>query len=176
MADSYTTKRLLASSLKDLMLEKPFEKISISDICDRCQMNRKSFYYHFKDKYDLVNWIFDNEFAEVIQGEMRKSTIEILKVMNDLLYENREFYKKALQIYGQNSFMQHFYDTIFSVISFRFDDIMKLPKEYNFQKRYFTDAIVVTYRRWLLENYEMTPDEFLEELRKCVDIMNGRKI
>lgn len=96
--------------------------------------------------------------------------------MNDLLYTNRDFYRKALQIYGQNSFTMHFYDTIFSIISFRFDDIMKLPNGYEFQKRYFTDAIVVTYRRWLLENYEMTPDEFLEELRKCVDIMNGRKI
>lgn len=176
MADSNTTKRLLASSLKELMCEKTFEKISISDICDRCKMNRKSFYYHFKDKYDLVNWIFDTEFSEVMQGVMKKSTIEILSVMNDLLYTNRDFYRKALQIYGQNSFTMHFYDTIFSIISFRFDDIMKLPNGYEFQKRYFTDAIVVTYRRWLLEDYEMTPNDFLEELRKCVEIMNGRKI
>ena len=58
MADSNITKNALATSLKKLMREKPFEKISVSDICDDCGMNRKSFYYHFKDKYDLVNWIF----------------------------------------------------------------------------------------------------------------------
>ena len=58
MADSNITKNALATSLKNLMKEKPFEKISVSDICDACGMNRKSFYYHFKDKYDLVNWIF----------------------------------------------------------------------------------------------------------------------
>ena len=44
------------------MEEKPFEKISVGDICERCDMNRKSFYYHFRDKYDLVNWIYDREF------------------------------------------------------------------------------------------------------------------
>ena len=45
-------------ALKGLMAEMPFEKINVSQICERCGMNRKSFYYHFKDKYDLVNWIF----------------------------------------------------------------------------------------------------------------------
>ena len=44
--------------MKKLMKEKPFAKISVIDICEGCGMNRKSFYYHFKDKYDLVNWNF----------------------------------------------------------------------------------------------------------------------
>ena len=59
MADSNITKRALASALKELMNEKPFARISVSDICTKCEMNRKSFYYHFKDKYNLVNWIYN---------------------------------------------------------------------------------------------------------------------
>ena len=50
MPDSNITKRALASSLKRLMETKPFAKISVGDICAACEMNRKSFYYHFKDK------------------------------------------------------------------------------------------------------------------------------
>lgn len=57
MADSNITKRALAAALKELMEQKPFSKINVADICEKCGMNRKSFYYHFKDKYDLVNWI-----------------------------------------------------------------------------------------------------------------------
>lgn len=49
MADSYITKRALATSLRELMQEQPFDKISVSQICDGCGMNRKSFYYHFKE-------------------------------------------------------------------------------------------------------------------------------
>ena len=52
MADSNLTKRALSAALKELMNEQPFVKISVGDICERCEMNRKSFYYHFKDKYD----------------------------------------------------------------------------------------------------------------------------
>lgn len=54
-ADSNLTKRALAAAMKELMEQMPFSKISVSDIAEQCGMNRKSFYYHFKDKYDLVN-------------------------------------------------------------------------------------------------------------------------
>ena len=57
-ADSNLTKRALAAAMKELMEQMPFSKISVSNIAEQCGMNRKSFYYHFKDKYDLVNWIF----------------------------------------------------------------------------------------------------------------------
>ena len=56
MPDSNITKNALASAMKSLMERKSFSKISVGDICELCQMNRKSFYYHFKDKYDLVIW------------------------------------------------------------------------------------------------------------------------
>ena len=52
MADSNITKNALAVSMKKLMEKKPFSKISVGDICEDCGMNRKSFYYHFRDKYD----------------------------------------------------------------------------------------------------------------------------
>lgn len=55
MAESTLTKRALASALKELMAEVPFEKITVAQICEKCDMNRKSFYYHFRDKYDLAN-------------------------------------------------------------------------------------------------------------------------
>ena len=61
---SSITKKALADALKQLMAEKPLQKISVGDICERCNMNRRSFYYHFRDKYDLVNWVFYTEFAE----------------------------------------------------------------------------------------------------------------
>ena len=68
MADSNITKSALASALKELMETTPFAKITVSDICAKCNMNRKSFYYHFKDKFDLVNWIYDvvNFFCDAV--------------------------------------------------------------------------------------------------------------
>ena len=63
MADSNITKRALAAALKSLLAERPFAKVSVREICEACGMSRKSFYYHFKDKYELLNWIFETEFV-----------------------------------------------------------------------------------------------------------------
>jgi len=51
------TKLALANSLKGLMVKKAFSNISVRDFVDDCGLTRQAFYYHFKDKYDLVNWI-----------------------------------------------------------------------------------------------------------------------
>ena len=65
MPYSNATKQAFADALRKLLEQKPFAKISVSHICEECGMNRKSFYYHFKDKYDLVNWIFDTEITKI---------------------------------------------------------------------------------------------------------------
>ena len=76
MPDSNITKKALAQSLKELMAKRPFSKIGVADICENCGMSRKSFYYHFKDKYDLVHWIFDVEFLQSIRGKEQESSWE----------------------------------------------------------------------------------------------------
>ena len=52
------TKDLLVSSLQELLLTKPLDKIRISDITDHCGMNRQTFYYHFHDIYDLIEYAY----------------------------------------------------------------------------------------------------------------------
>ena len=61
VSESNITKKVLAKALKNCMQTKSFAKITVMDICEECGMNRKTFYYHFKDKFDLVNWIFNIE-------------------------------------------------------------------------------------------------------------------
>ena len=52
---SSITKQALEHALKSLLLKKPFHKITINDITEECGVSRMTFYYHFKDIYDLVS-------------------------------------------------------------------------------------------------------------------------
>ena len=58
------TCKAIVKAFKELLEEKDYEKISISDITRRAEINRKTFYYHFTDIHDLVVWAFDNEAVE----------------------------------------------------------------------------------------------------------------
>lgn len=68
------TKKALADSLKNLLLQKPLNKITISDIADDCGINRMTFYYHFKDIYDLVEWTCAEEAAQAMEGKKTYDT------------------------------------------------------------------------------------------------------
>ena len=68
------TKKALAESLKNLLLQKPLNKITISDITDDCAINRMTFYYHFKDIYDLVEWTCAEEAAQAMEGKKTYDT------------------------------------------------------------------------------------------------------
>ena len=65
---SQVTKRALEASLKNLLLQKPLSKITISDITEDCGINRMTFYYHFKDIYDLVEWSCHKTYETWQQG------------------------------------------------------------------------------------------------------------
>ena len=108
MADANITKNARAGALKQLVAEKPFEKISVGEICDLCQMNRKSFYYHFHDKYELVVWIFENEFIRSTSHYTFGDLWGSVSAVCSYFYSNKTFYKKILLINGQNCFTEYF--------------------------------------------------------------------
>lgn len=108
------TKQLLAVSIKELMATTPLERLSVSDIVGRAGMGRNTFYYHFQDKYDLVNWIFETEAVPLVPlDSVSEDNVEaIIGELIDYLRRNREFYRNALSYLGQNCLQDYIYDTI----------------------------------------------------------------
>ena len=85
---SLTTKKAIASSLKELLLEKPLTKITINDITKRCDINRQTFYYHFQDITDLVEWICLTDADKVLKDNKTYDTwqegfLSIFKILKE---------------------------------------------------------------------------------------------
>lgn len=173
MADSNITKHALAAALQELMTELPFEKINVAQICERCNMNRKSFYYHFKDKYDLVNWIFDTEFIALIRDERLEVSYDkhwaLIEKACHYFYQNHNFYRKALQIKGQNSFSDHFREYIRPLLvdrlTFTLGDI---PVD-EFTIGFLSDAAICAIERWLLAKDCMPPEQFVAKIKNLIE-------
>lgn len=164
MADSNITKRALAAALKDLMEETPLAKISVADICSKCGMNRKSFYYHFRDKYDLVNWIFDVEFMTVVSQKPNAGGKEFLEELCGYFYENTKFYRSALQIEGQNSFHEHFTEFMTALITDLVKNIVETQELHEFYVTFLADAFTMSFYCWILDKDRMPPEKFVSLL------------
>ena len=177
MADSNLTKKALAKALKELMEEVPFDKINVAQICEKCNMKRKSFYYHFKDKYDLVNWIFDTEIISIVAMEnlvmeqlSLSSRWEMIDNFCQAFYKNRNFYRKALKIKGQNSFSDHFRKCIQPLLKKRLTLLAGKTPLNEFTINFFSDACICAIERWLLEKNCMTPEQFTALLKNIIEI------
>ena len=104
MAKTEITKSALGHCLKELMTIKKLNHITIKDITTKCGVSRNAFYYHFKDKYDLVYYIFYSETLPIIDtfsdpSHFHEGFINICKYM----LKNKEFYTEIFQYIGQNS-------------------------------------------------------------------------
>ena len=169
MSGSYTTKLVLAESFKSLMEKRPFHKISVSDICEKCGMNRKSFYYHFKDKYDLTNWIFIHEFAIPLNEASQDMTAwDLLEKLFEYFYENRTFYKNVLSVTGQNCFQEYFREFFCPQAERFLEDALPRSPYKELTKRYFSDAVIIATFNWLNNYSEIPPDAFFELVRSSI--------
>ena len=89
---SQVTKRALEASLKNLLLKKPLSKITINDITEDCGINRMTFYYHFKDIYDLIEWSCIEDAKKALEGKKTYETWQqgFLQIF-EAVQENRPF-------------------------------------------------------------------------------------
>lgn len=107
MSTSDFTKYMIAQGTKSLLKSVDFEKLSVGDIARYCHISRNTFYYHFRDKYDVISWIFYSEITPIIGTDQSMDNwSECLLALCQYLQKNKEFYIKVLNVRGQNSFSE----------------------------------------------------------------------
>lgn len=97
MKDSFITKKAISDALIELCHYKRFDKISIADITDKCRLNRQTLYYHFSDKYDLLEWTYQiGAFSYLAEGVTLENWEEhVLKMLIEIK-EKADFYQNTV--------------------------------------------------------------------------------
>ena len=96
-----STKESLAAALKQMMTVKPIDKITVKDLVEICGVNRQTFYYHFDDVYDLLEWVFEEDANRVLPHKVVfEHWREDVMIFMKYLEENGSF---TLNVYNSNS-------------------------------------------------------------------------
>jgi len=124
MAESVSTKKAIAKGFKELMGFKHFDKITISDITNRCHLNRQTFYYHFRDKYDLLNWIYYTEaICYLTEGLTFDNWSSRVCAMLTEMKRNDYFYINAFKSSGSAEFESYIHHAIRNMFVRIIDDV-----------------------------------------------------
>lgn len=162
MVARQTTKELLAESLKELAKFKPVDKITIKELTKNCGLTSPTFYNHFRDKYDLMAWIYNQRVEASMKNFGRGDSLEdVIRKWMEIVLEDESFYVNLLKhAVGQNSFRyttnDHAINLLADWIKAR-HNLDALPPEIFFCLRFFMRAVSEFVSDWALGKWDCPP-------------------
>lgn len=170
---SLTTKKAIAYTFKDLLKEKPFNKITVNDIANKCDINRQTFYYHFQDIRDLVEWICIDEFDNIIdkKDEYKKWEDKFLLIFK-IMKEEKIFVKNIYHSVSVEVLRNNLYRLVYPII---YSEIVEKSKGKNLReedKKFITDfykySFVSIVLNWIDNDMCENPDMIVLKVSNLV--------
>lgn len=173
MAKGQITKNQIMEVFMDLMEEKPFNEITISDITERCNLNRLTFYYHFQDKYDLLNQTID---LMIMYPFMKDLTFENWPDHLCYALETIKAHKKyCMNAFSSDNgeFMEHIGAIISQLFTDLFEEMPNVSRTDTENKTFLADflsyGIVGTVNHWMRTGIKGEPREIVRKLERMTE-------
>lgn len=166
MSQRKNVKEALAESFKSLLLRYPFEKITVKMITDQIGVIRPTFYNHFVDKYEVLEWIcYKDIFERLILLVESGMYTEAIKLLFTKIENNKAFYLKAVKVKGQNAFTEIFQKYIKQIILLAFEHY-DTPKHADHKvftleamAGYYAQGLGYIIEEWLLKGLPVSAEE-----------------
>lgn len=172
---SKITKQALSASLIKLMRQKPFDKITVTDITEDCGLNRMTFYYHFQDIYDLLEWTTLEEARRYLKNRKTYDTWQ--EGYFGIFYgvqENRDFILNvfhSLRRENIEGYLNHVVeDLLLNVVEEVSRDMTVREKDKRFIARFYQFSFVGIMQDWIEGGMKEKPEEIVERISA---IMSG---
>ena len=165
------TKKALAASLKKAMALKPLSKVTVSEIIADCDVNRKTFYYHFEDIYALLKWMLEQEAIEVVkQFDLLTDYKEAILFVMDYVEDNAHILNCAYDSMGRDEMKRFFYADFIGIIQTMVDGMEKelgvsAPADCkDFLCNFYTEALAGALIEWVKDRSKYSREQVLTYL------------
>lgn len=171
---SQITKRALEESLKKMLLKKPVNKITISDITEDCGINRMTFYYHFKDIYDLVEWSCVEDAARALDGKKTYDTWQQgFQQIFQAVLDNKPFVQNVYQSVNQEQVETYLYslthNLLIGVIEEKAVGLQVRDEDKEFIADFFKFAFVGLMLDWIRNGMKKDPQQIIDRLSILIE-------
>ena len=163
------TKAALEESLKRLLLKKPLDKITITDLKKDCGISRMACYYKFKDIYDLVEWSCVEDGAKALQGKKTsESWTEGLTQIFEAVLENKPFimnvYRNADRERMENYLYKLTYDLIAGVVEEKSKGLDLTEEDKKFIANFYKYGFVGIMIEWIQAGMKEDIEELVNKM------------
>lgn len=112
-------KREIRRAFIDLVIEKGYQKLTISDIAERADINRMTFYAHYDAIEDIFNEFVDDMEAEIVEAIEKETEFDMDKffqILNNMMYKEIDFFRYVAKQGNMSAFRGAFKSTISQLI------------------------------------------------------------
>ena len=171
---SQLTKRALEESLKRLLLTKPLNKITIADITSDCGISRMTFYYHFQDIYDLVEWACEEDAARAIAGNKTADTWQTGLLDTFLaLRKNKPFIASIYHDMSREQVERFLVPVVSDLVKSVVDEHAARrhvrEQDRDFIARFFAHALIGTVLDWIARDMRDNPQQLVQRVATIAD-------
>lgn len=161
------TKKLIKDSLIELLQTREIHQVTVTDICKKADINRGTFYTHYKDAFDLLQSLEDDLFNQITQYITETPVNEynnalLLKVL-ELIAENKALCKILFCRQKDNRFLERILSVAsmadFEKVCSHSNDFMK--SHINYFIRYCVGGCVSIIQSWLENDLPESPIEIV---------------
>ena len=173
------SRRLINEALADLLTEKPLDKITVTDVVNRADINRGTFYAHYRDIPDVVDHLIQQTFSAIRDAIMDQTPapanvgLTLLSTIQAILEEDLIFYRKILNS-SASAIMQE--QLVSIVLDFMLEHKDRFypgsQEEYQIAIRFCAGGLSNLYRDWFSGKLSCS----LSELTRIGDLLVQRII
>ena len=171
------TKALLIRSLSALMKQKNIKDITVKELCEYADINRGTFYLHYKDIYDMLDSIeqeLSDKFLQIFQKYNSETNedfpyplfLEIFKLVDD----NAELFRVLIGPNGDISFNMKIFK-LYNIHCLQ-SEFNKLSPQFSMNQVYYSNFIlygcVGLIEQWLSRDTKESPEKMAELITKLV--------
>ena len=159
--------------MKKLLLEKPLNKITINDITEDCGVNRMTFYYHFKDIYDLVEWACLEDAKRALDEKKTYDTWQqgLLQIF-EAVQENKPFILNVYRCVHREQvekYLQPLVDQLMlDVIQEESASMMIREEDKQFIAKIYAYIFIGVMLDWIKDDMREAPQEIVARLVKLL--------
>ena len=172
---TYNTKKALADALKRAMQDKPFSKITVSEIIQNCGVNRKTFYYHFQDIYALLKWVLDEEAIQVVRHfDLLENYEDAIRFVMDYVHKNDFIANCVRDSASREEMKRFFYKDFIEIVTSVIDEAeartgFSFPPDFkSYTARFYTEALAGMLIDWAKNSESQNQEQIVSYLTLLV--------
>lgn len=168
-----TTKIAISYAFKELLLEKPINKITVNDITEKCEINRQTFYYHFHDVMELLEWICEVAVENALKEKKTYDTwqegfLSVFEIMKKDKPFITNIYRYAPKDYLYKYLYRVTYQLLYDVLNEKAQGMIVREEDKQFISNFYKYGFVGLVIEWIEKDMKEDSHVIIERLNSLI--------